>query len=49
MSEKANYFKIGLFFVISVILITTAVIVWGAGLFTKDIIYYETSFDSSVT
>ena len=49
MSEKANYFKIGLFFVISVILIVTAVIVWGAGLFTKDKIYFETYFDSSVT
>lgn len=49
MSEKANYFKIGLFFVLSVILIVTAVIVWGAGLFTKDKIYFETYFDSPVT
>ncbi|MHC4693861.1 MAG: MlaD family protein [Planctomycetota bacterium] len=49
MSEKANYFKIGLFFVISVILIVIAVIVWGAGLFTKDMIYFETYFDSPVT
>ena len=49
MSEKANYFKIGLFFVISVILIVTAVIVWGAGLFTKDKIYFETYFDSPVS
>ena len=49
MSEKANYFKIGLFFVISVILIVTAVIVWGAGLFTKDKVYFETYFDSPVT
>jgi phospholipid/cholesterol/gamma-HCH transport system substrate-binding protein/paraquat-inducible protein B len=49
MSEKANYFKIGLFFVISVILIVAAVIVWGAGLFTKDKIYFETYFDSPVT
>jgi phospholipid/cholesterol/gamma-HCH transport system substrate-binding protein/paraquat-inducible protein B len=49
MSEKANYFKIGLFFIVSVILIVTAVIVWGAGLFTKDKIYFETYFDSSVT
>jgi paraquat-inducible protein B len=49
MSEKANYFKIGLFFVISVILIVTAVIVWGAGLFAKDKIYFETYFDSPVT
>jgi len=49
MSEKANYFKIGLFFVISVLLIVAAVVVWGAGLFTKDMIYFETYFDSSVT
>jgi len=49
MSEKANYFKIGLFFVISVILIVTAVIIWGAGLFTKDKLYFETYFDSTVT
>jgi paraquat-inducible protein B len=49
MSEKANYFKIGLFFIISVILIVTAVIVWGAGLFTKDKIYFETYFDSPVS
>ncbi len=49
MSEKANYFKIGLFIIVSVILIVTAVIIWGAGLFTKDKIYFETYFDSSVT
>jgi phospholipid/cholesterol/gamma-HCH transport system substrate-binding protein/paraquat-inducible protein B len=49
MSEKANYFKIGLFFVISVILIAAAVIIWGAGLFTKDKIYYETYFNRPVT
>ena len=49
MSEKANYFKIGLFFIISVILLTVALIIWGAGLFTKDMIYFETYFDSPVT
>lgn len=49
MSEKANYFKIGLFFVVSVILIVTSVVIWGAGLFTKDKIYFETYFDGAVT
>ena len=49
MSEKANYFKIGLFFIVSVTLIVTAVIVWGAGLFTEDKIYFETYFNSPVT
>jgi len=48
MSQKANYFKIGLFFIISVILIVIAVIIWGAGLFTTDKVYFETYFDSSV-
>jgi len=48
MSEKANYFKIGLFFVVSVILIVIAVVIWGAGLFTKDMIYFETYFDGTV-
>jgi len=49
MSEKANYFKIGLFFVVSAILTVTAVVVWGAGLFTKDKIHFETYFDGAVT
>jgi len=49
MSEKANYFKIGLFFVISVTLLTVAVIIWGAGLFTKDKIFFETYFAGPVT
>jgi len=49
MSTKPNYFKIGLFIIISVTLIVVAVIIWGAGLFTKDKVYLETYFDSSVT
>ncbi len=49
MSTKPNYFKIGLFIIISVTLIVVAVIIWGAGLFTKGKIYFETYFDSTVT
>lgn len=49
MSTKPNYFKIGLFIIISVTLIVIAVVIWGAGLFTKDMIYFETYFDSSVS
>ena len=49
MSTKPNYFKIGLFIIISVTLIVVAVVIWGAGLFTKDKIYFETYFDSSVS
>lgn len=49
MSTKPNYFKIGLFIIISVTLIVVAVVIWGAGFFTKDKIYFETYFDSSVS
>jgi paraquat-inducible protein B len=49
MSTKPNYFKIGLFIIISVTLIVVAVVIWGAGLFAKEKIYYETYFDSDVT
>ena len=49
MSAKANYFKIGLFFIISSTLGVVAVVIWGAELFTKDKIYFETYFDSAVT
>jgi len=49
MSTKPNYFKIGLFIIISATLIVVAVIIWGAGLFTKKKIYFETYFDSTVT
>jgi len=48
MSTKPNYFKIGLFIIVSVTLIVITVVIWGAGLFTTDKIYYETYFDSSV-
>ncbi len=49
MSQKANYFKIGLFFTLSIVLIVTAIIVWGAELLTKDKIYIETYFNRPVT
>ncbi len=49
MSEKANYFKIGSFFIVSVILFVIAVIIWGAGFFTSDKHYFETYFDTPVT
>jgi len=49
MSTKPNYFKIGLFIIIAVTLIVVAVIIWGAGLLTKEKIYFETYFDSTVT
>ncbi len=48
MSTKPNYFKIGLFIIIAITLLVITVVIWGAGLFKKDKIYYETYFDSSV-
>ncbi len=49
MSAKPNYFKIGLFIIIAVTLIVITVVIWGAGLFTRDKIYFETYFDTPVT
>ena len=49
MSMKPNYFKIGLFIIAAVILLITAVVVFGAGLFAKEELYFETYFDGSVS
>ena len=49
MSTKPNYFKIGLFIIIASTLIVITVVIWGAGLFTRDKIYFETYFDTPVT
>ncbi|MHC4266168.1 MAG: MlaD family protein, partial [Planctomycetota bacterium] len=49
MTAKPNYFKIGLFIIIAIILIVATVIVWGAGILAKDKTYFETYFDSDVT
>ncbi|MHC4187870.1 MAG: MlaD family protein, partial [Planctomycetota bacterium] len=49
MTAKPNYFKIGLFILIAIVLIVATTIIWGAGIFTKDKTYFETYFDSDVT
>ncbi|MHC4759288.1 MAG: MlaD family protein [Planctomycetota bacterium] len=49
MTAKPNYFKIGLFILIAIILIVATIIIWGAGVFAKDKTYFETYFDSDVT
>ena len=49
MSVKPNYFKIGLFIIAAVILLLAAVVVFGAGLFAKEELYFETYFDGSVS
>jgi len=48
MSEKANYFKIGLFFISGTILAVIAVIILGAGTFFQKKIFLETYFEESV-
>ncbi|OHB58891.1 MAG: hypothetical protein A2Y07_08680 [Planctomycetes bacterium GWF2_50_10] len=49
MSNKPNYFKIGVFVVLSIILIIGAIVVFSAGIFTKQKIYFETYFNESVS
>ena len=49
MSMKPNYFKIGLFIIAAVILLLAAIVVFGAGLFAKEELYFETYFDGSVS
>ncbi len=49
MGIKPNYFKIGLFVIAGSVLILTAVVVLGAGLFQQDKAYFETYFDESIS
>ena len=46
---KANYFKVGLFVIVSLVLIAVAVVTLGAGLIGHEQVYYETYFDESVS
>jgi phospholipid/cholesterol/gamma-HCH transport system substrate-binding protein len=46
---KANYFKVGIFVIGAVVLITVAVVTLGAGLIGRAEIYFETYFDESVS
>lgn len=46
---KPNYFKIGIFVIIAVILIIAGVTFFGSGLFGKDKLYFETYFDTSIS
>ena len=48
MNSKVNYFKIGLFTIISIALIVASLIIFGSGLFAKEKVYFETYFDQSV-
>jgi ABC-type transporter Mla subunit MlaD len=49
MGTKPNYFKIGVFVIVAVVLTVAAVIVFGGGLFAQKEIYFETYFDESVS
>ncbi len=49
MSMKPSYFKIGLFVIAASVLILTAVVVFGSGLFTQKKLYFETYFDESIS
>jgi len=48
MSEKANYFKIGLFFLSGTILAVIALIILGEGTFFQKKVLLETYFKESV-
>jgi len=49
MSMKPNYFKIGIFVIIAIALIFVATIVFGAGLFAQEKIYFETYFTEAIS
>ena len=49
MGTKPNYFKIGIFVIVAVILILAAVAIWGSGLFAEEKVYFETYFDESIS
>jgi len=49
MSMKPNYFKIGVFVIIAIALIFVATIVFGAGLFAQEKIYFETYFTEAIS
>lgn len=49
MSTKPNYFKIGVFILVAVVIVLAAIVFFGAGMFRQDKIYFETYFDESVS
>lgn len=48
MGTKPNYFKIGLFVLLAVMILLISIVVFGANLFDKERLYFETYFDNSV-
>jgi ABC-type transporter Mla subunit MlaD len=48
MGTKPNYFKIGLFVLVALMILLISVVIFGANLFDKERLYFETYFDNSV-
>ncbi|MCI0481858.1 MAG: MlaD family protein, partial [Candidatus Dadabacteria bacterium] len=48
MSQKPNYFKIGLFVVLALVILAGAIIFFGGGKFFEEKVTVETYFDQSV-
>lgn len=48
MSEKPNYFKVGLFVILGTLLLATAIVIFGGGKFFEKKYYLETYFNQSV-
>ncbi|MFZ9023364.1 MAG: MlaD family protein, partial [Anaerohalosphaeraceae bacterium] len=49
MSTKPNYFKLGLFILIALFLLVTAIILFGSGVFEKEKTFFETYFADPVS
>jgi phospholipid/cholesterol/gamma-HCH transport system substrate-binding protein len=47
-SSKANYFKLGLFSLTAIIILVATLIIYGAGTWRKEKLYFETYIDESV-
>lgn len=48
MTEKPNFFKLGLFLLLAVVLLVAGLILFSSGVFAKEKVYYETYFADSV-
>jgi len=48
MGTKPNYFKIGLFVLLAMMILLISIVIFGANLFDKERLYFETYFDDSV-
>jgi len=49
MDAKPHYFRIGLFVLVALVLIVTAVVLFGAGLFAQNKLHVESYFTESIT